>query len=208
MPEQTAPCRSVRPLILRGRHLDDRWSLWRGNDAEGEPSLERNLGLKDRKAAAPGGRLIAPLEQWQASAKEADIAPWLASDVELTAELAAELASAPLIAIDFPVFTDGRGYSTARLLRERYGYQGEIRAVGDVLIDQLFYLSRCGFDAFSLREDQIVEDALRALKTFSRSYQPGVDSSEPLFRRRLREASERQAHSQYHEPNRLEAALA
>ncbi|MGO2131788.1 MAG: DUF934 domain-containing protein [Halomonas sp.] len=204
MPDQIAQHHSERPLILRGRHLDDRWSLWRGNDAEGEPSFE----LKDHKAAAPEGRLIAPLEQWQASAKGADLAPWLASDVELTAELAAELASAPLIAIDFPVFTDGRGYSTARLLRERYGYQGEIRAVGDVLIDQLFYLSRCGFDAFSLREDQVVEDALRALKTFSRSYQPGVDSTEPLFRRRLREAGERQPQSRHYATRRQEAALA
>lgn len=204
MPDQIAHHHSERPLILRGRHLEDRWALWTGNtteDASGE-------GLKARKAATLGGRLIAPLEEWQASAKGADLAPWLPSDVELTDELAAELASAPLIAIDFPVFTDGRGYSIARLLRERYGYQGEIRAVGDVLIDQLFYLSRCGFDAFSLREDQIVEDALRALKTFSRSYQPGVDSTEPLFRRRLREASERLPHQQRHATRPLETALA
>lgn len=218
MPEQTALCRSVRPLILRGRHLDDRWSLWLGKPANDEDSVDsdaelnevgsRQLSLQEVKAVAPQDRLIAPLDDWQASAKGADIAPWLASDVELTAELAAELASAPLIAIDFPVFTDGRGYSTARLLRERYGYQGEIRAVGDVLIDQLFYLSRCGFDAFSLREDQIVEDALRALKTFSRSYQPGVDSTEPLFRRRLREASEHQTRAQPQKSVRVETALA
>ncbi len=59
--------------------------------------------------------------------------------------------------------------------------------MGDVLIDQLFYMSRCGFDAFSLREDQIVEDALHALDSFSLSYQPGTDTTEPLFRRRMRE---------------------
>jgi uncharacterized protein (DUF934 family) len=220
MPEQTFHRLQNRPLILRGRHVDDFWSLWRGNgpdskgaDAESaDGDVIDNIGvnnvitLGEIKALAPQGRLIAPLDEWQASAKGADIAPWLASDVELTVELAAELASAPLIAIDFPVFTDGRGYSTARLLRERYGYQGEIRAVGDVLIDQLFYLSRCGFDAFSLREDQVIEDALQALGAFSRSYQPGVDCTEPLFRRRLREAAERQA--QAHGKPRAEPALA
>ncbi|WP_084155773.1 DUF934 domain-containing protein [Halomonas halocynthiae] len=211
MPEQITGAYSERPLILRGRHVDDRWGLWRGDSSESdntqsEPHQESKIRLDAHKATTPGGRLIAPLEQWQASAKGADIAPWLASDVELSAELAAELASAPLIAIDFPVFTDGRGYSTARLLRERYGYQGEIRAVGDVLIDQLFYLSRCGFDAFSLREDQIIEDALRALKTFSRSYQPGVDSTEPLFRRRLREMHERNNCRAHQEPTSLEGA--
>ncbi len=88
-----------------------------------------------------------------------DVAPLLSSDTELTPELAGQLLDAPLIAIDFPKFTDGRGYSIARLLRERYGYAGQIRAVGDVLIDQLFYMSRCGFNAFLLRKDQIVEDA-------------------------------------------------
>lgn len=193
MPEQIFSRPPSRPLIRRGRHLDDLWILWRGETqgTDADTAGSDVATLSEIKALAPHGRLIAPLDEWQASAKGADIAPWLASGVELTVELAAELASAPLIAIDFPVFTDGRGYSTARLLRERYGYQGEMRAVGDVLIDQLFYLSRCGFDAFSLREDQSIDDALRALKTFSRSYQPGVDSAEPLFRRRLREATER-----------------
>lgn len=208
MPEQTSHHVEHRPLILRGRHIDDLWTLWRNNSADAENKDEIADTLSDIKIRAQYGRLIAPLDEWQASAKGADIAPWLASEIELTEELADELASAPLIAIDFPVFTNGRGYSTARLLRERYGYQGEVRAVGDVLIDQLFYLSRCGFDAFSLREDQLVEDALRALKTFSRSYQPGVDNAEPLFRRRLREAGERQAHRQHHGTHRLEAALA
>ena len=135
-----------------------------------------------RGCEQPGG------SQWQAAPGD-DVAPLLASDTELTPELATQLLGAPLIAIDFPKFTDGRGYSLARLLRERYGYQGQIRAVGDVLIDQLYYMSRCGFDAFWLREDQIVEDALNALDTFSLSYQPGTDTPEPLFRRRMRESA-------------------
>lgn len=168
MPEQT----SQRPLIVDRRVVtDDAWVLC----AEAEERPE-------------GQKAIIPLEAWQASTKDESLAPWLPSDTEMTSALAAELEAAPLVAIDFPKFTDGRGYSIARLLRERHGYRGQIRAVGDVLIDQLFYMSRCGFDAFLLREDQVVEDALKALDTFSRSYQPGTDDPEPLFRRRLREA--------------------
>ncbi|MCW4151882.1 DUF934 domain-containing protein [Halomonas sp. 18H] len=158
-----------RCLIVDGAVVPDEWRLL------GEAS--------ERPADEP---VIMPLADWQA-AREATTAPLLASDTVLTPELVAELVEAPLIAIDFPKFTDGRGYSLARLLRERHGYHGQIRAVGDVLIDQLFYMSRCGFNAFSLREDQLADDALKALNTFSRSYQPGTDTREPLFRRRLRE---------------------
>ena len=77
------------------------------------------------------------------------------------------LATLPLIAIRFPVFTDGRGYSLARLLRGRHGYAGELRAVGDVLRDQLYFLQRCGFDSFALRADQPPEEALAAFHDYS-----------------------------------------
>ena len=70
----------------------------------------------------------------------------------------------------FPAFTDGRGYSTARLLRQRYGFAGELRAFGDILRDQLFELARCGFDSFVLRDDQDADDALRAFDDFSETY--------------------------------------
>jgi uncharacterized protein (DUF934 family) len=79
-----------------------------------------------------------------------------------------------LIAVRFPKFTDGRGYSLARLLRRR-GWNGELRAVGDVLRDQLFYMMRCGFDAFELRADQDAQVALAAFSDFSASYQPAID---------------------------------
>lgn len=88
------------------------------------------------------------------------------------------------IDIDFPKFADGRGYSAARLLRERYGFTGELRSIGDVLIDQLFFMARCGFDSFDLREDQDIEDALKAFSTFSVTYQNDVHDQRPLFRRR------------------------
>ena len=100
------------------------------------------------------------------------------------ATLAADLERISLIAIQFARFNDGRGYSIARLLRQRYGYRGELRAIGDVLRDQLFYLKRVGFDAFELRADQDVAAALGAFGDFSEAYQAAVDQPLPLFRRR------------------------
>lgn len=88
------------------------------------------------------------------------------------------------IDIDFPKFADGRGYSAARLLRERYDYQGELRSVGDVLIDQLFFMARCGFTSFALRDDQVLDDAINAFASFTVCYQNDVNDQRPLFRRR------------------------
>lgn len=99
--------------------------------------------------------------------------------------LAADLARIALIAVSFPRFSDGRGYSIARILRGRYRFRGELRAVGDVLIDQLFYLKRVGFDAFALREDQDPAAAAAALRSFTAAYQGASDEPMPLFRRRL-----------------------
>src|SRR3990167_4049287 len=90
------------------------------------------------------------------------------------AEVASDLEHFALVAVDFPKFGDGRGYSTARLLRERYGYKGELRAVGEVLRDQLQFLEMCGFDAYALRDDQDAEEALRAFADFSEAYQASV----------------------------------
>lgn len=89
-----------------------------------------------------------------------------------------------VIAVNFPVFTDGRGYSTARLLRQRHFYKGELRAIGDVLLDQLYLLKRVGFDAFAMREDQNMERVLQSFKPFSNAYQSDVHETRPLFRRR------------------------
>jgi len=99
--------------------------------------------------------------------------------------LAQELSAFSLIAIPFPVFTDGRGYSLARILREQYHFNGELRAVGDVLPDQLFYMKRCGFDAYQLRADKNIEEALCSLNDFSVSYQAAVDEPLPHFKRQL-----------------------
>jgi uncharacterized protein (DUF934 family) len=86
------------------------------------------------------------------------------------AAVAGRLAGAARVEINFPKFGDGRGFSLARLLRERYGYQGELRAVGDVFRDQLFYMESCGFDAFELRDGEDPGAALPWLDAFSTSY--------------------------------------
>ena len=100
------------------------------------------------------------------------------------AAAAGRLAGVARVEVNFTSAVDGRGYSLARLLRERHGYAGELRAVGDVQRDQLHYLSRCGFDAFLLREGEDAEGALAALHDFSEAYQGSAAQPQPLFRRR------------------------
>lgn len=99
-------------------------------------------------------------------------------------EVAQLLDAVETVALEFPTFTDGRAYSTARLLREKYGYSGELRAVGDVLRDQLFFMQRCGFDVLELREDQDPHGALAALREFSVTYQTAADGRPPVYRAR------------------------
>ncbi len=89
------------------------------------------------------------------------------------------------IEVHFPKFGDGCGYSIARLLRERYGYKGELRAVGHITRDHLFFMESCGFDAFELREGEDPHEALAAFDDFSESYQASVKRPVPLFRRRM-----------------------
>ncbi len=132
--------------------------------------------------------VIVPLHLWidhthALKARDGGLGIWLDSN-EQVEEIADDLEHFQVIALNFPKFTDGRHYSSARLLRERYGYKGEIRAIGDVLRDQLFYMRRCGFDAFAIRADRDPEDALQSLKDFSVRYQAAVDERLPLFRRR------------------------
>ncbi len=98
--------------------------------------------------------------------------------------LAADSQGFALINVEFPKFADGRGYSAARLLRERYGFTGQLRAVGDVLFDQLFYMMRCGFNAMAMRADQDLDLAVKGFETFSAPYQGDVNDTRPLFRRR------------------------
>ncbi|HRZ53302.1 MAG TPA: DUF934 domain-containing protein, partial [Candidatus Contendobacter sp.] len=130
-------------------------------------------------AALPDGPVIVSLARWQRE-RTALLARGEPVGVRLpntanVADLAADLPVLALVALEFPRFADGRAHSQARLLRERYGYRGELRAVGDVLRDQLFFMARNGFDAFELRADRCLEDALEAFGGFSDSYQPAAD---------------------------------
>jgi uncharacterized protein (DUF934 family) len=88
--------------------------------------------------------------------------------------IAEDLDRFQLVAVHFPEFKDGRGYTYARLLRERYGFRGELRAIGNVLRDQIFYLHRCGFNAFELEEGRNLQEALTAFIDFRVSYQPAA----------------------------------
>jgi uncharacterized protein (DUF934 family) len=136
----------------------------------------------------PAGATIVPLAVWHArkaelQARGTPVGVWL--DVTEGPEaIADDLAAIAVIAVNFPKFTDGRGYTTGRLLRERFGYQGELRAIGDVLHDQLFLMARCGFNAFALKEGKDIAKALAAFETFKTPYQAAVDQTQPLFRRR------------------------
>lgn len=100
------------------------------------------------------------------------------------ASLAESLDRLKAIAVRFPAFGDGRGYSIARLLRERYSYRGELRAIGAVARDHLYAMAQCGFDAFELRAGEDPQEALDAFNDFSEAYQATVAQTQPLFRRR------------------------
>lgn len=144
-------------------------------------------GLEDI-ANRPSEALIVPLTFWLEHRDELKRRPgmtavWLDSN-ELPVALGEDLHSFALIALNFPVFSDGRAYSSARELRSNFMYKGELRAIGDVLRDQLYYMARCGFDAFALRDDQDIDAALAAFDDFHDGYQVSVDKPQPLFRRR------------------------
>ncbi len=162
-------------IIKDRRVLEDNWQLY--CDSESLPAPEE----------LPDGALILPFAFWQqhrAVLLQREPVPGVCVDGDVDPEqLLPDLQRFPLIAVNFPVFTDGRGYSLARLLRERYRYRGELRAVGDVLRDQVFFMMRCGIDSFLLRKQEDIEPALQALEGFSVRYQAACDEPQPLYRR-------------------------
>lgn len=113
-----------------------------------------------------------------------NVSVWLDSDDE-AASVADLVKRLPVIGVNFPVFTDGRGFSIGRTIRERYQFAGELRAIGNFMQDQLFYLKRCGFDAFAVTESAPIESMAQSLRDFSDFYQAAVDQPLPLFRRRI-----------------------
>jgi uncharacterized protein (DUF934 family) len=158
-----------RQLLRNGRVVDDDWSY--AAEAEGGAG------------AGAGAALILTLAQWH---DQRDV--WVARGGRLgvvlqaadrVEQLSSDLPSFSLIACSFSGPSEGRGYSQARMLRERGKFGGELRATGYVRRDQLFFLARCGFNSFELTEADL-EHAATALSTFSAAYQPSNDAGLPL----------------------------
>lgn len=158
------------PLIKNGAEIANEWTFVPDgavlpDEGKVSVSLGRFLGLKQgqENGPLPEGVRLGPADNTE------DLEPYLE-----------ELS---LIEVDFPKYTDGRGYSHAQLLRRRYQYTGELRAVGHVLRDQIFYMNRSGFDAYETRRAGLSE-VLEALGEYGVVYQPGADAAPPAFRRR------------------------
>ncbi|MDX2235926.1 MAG: DUF934 domain-containing protein [Hyphomonadaceae bacterium] len=139
----------------------------------------------DAAIPAQGDIVMRPQRLEEARARNAGRLGVLIAPPDAVEDVAAHLPRLSLVMAAFPSFRDGRAYTTARLLRERYGYQGEVRAVGDVLEDQLFSMLRCGFDSFDLRSKDPEAAFARAAKRFAHVYQPAADARLPAWRRRL-----------------------
>ena len=163
-------------MIIKNKTLvEDDWHVLRLNDQETVENI-----------TVPDGKVIVPLKVWlsqrDALIQRNDLGVWFASD-ERPEDIKADIHKFQVIAVDFPKFSDGRGYSIAYNLRARLGYSGELRAIGDVLRDQLFYMRRVGFDAFALRPDRDIHDALKGFEDFSEVYQTSFEEKLPLFKR-------------------------
>ncbi len=163
-------------LIIRNKAIvEDDWTVLRlaGNDTP-------------QSVVVLPGKVIVPLKVWLAQRDalkdRTDLGVWFESSDRPEA-LQQDIARFGVIAVDFPKFADGRGFTIAYLLRERLGYKGELRAIGDVLRDQMFYMQRVGFDAFAPRTDKDINQALKGLSDFSVTYQASNDDKLPLFRR-------------------------
>lgn len=160
-------------ILHAGNLVQDDWTVLEDGRSEIESS---------------GNRVIVTLARWRAD-REALLARHAALGVLVpnTADIEAvhpEIGDRPLIALQFPIFTDGRALSQAVVLRKRLGFRGELRAVGDVIRDLVFWLGRCGFDSIVPRRDQKLEDCRAALREFTVAYQAAADEHAPVWIRR------------------------
>lgn len=168
-------------LIKHGRSAGDPWTF-----------------IPDDAPLPQGGQIIVTLARWRSDRvvlmwRSAPVGLRLRGDEEVES-ISADLNRFGVIALEFPTFRDGRAYSKARLLRERYGYKGELRAVGNVLRDQLLFMTRCGFDAFVVEKAEDAEAWREAIEEISVAYQPaGNDRTPAALFRRSRETGTRPA---------------
>jgi len=158
-----------RRLLRDGRIVDDDWLYLA--EAEGNAAAPLILSLAEWQTDR---------DRWRAQDRRLGVVLSPAHKVEL---LASDIARFALIGADFSGPSEGRGYSQARVLRERWKFDGELRATGYVRRDQLFFMARCGFNSFEL-PDSDLEAAHAALSSFSRAYQPSNDAGLPLKLRR------------------------
>lgn len=161
------------PLIRHGAPADDPWTSL-GDDAPAHDAMDVIVSLE--RLTLDAGRL---------KDRKGRLGARVAAGEDVGA-LGAHLDALDLVALEFPKFADGRAFSSARLLRERMGFRGELRAVGDVLRDQLFYMVRCGFDAFEIARPDAAEAFAEAMRELSIVYQPAADQRQPAWRRRAR----------------------
>ncbi len=150
------------PLLKNGAIADDPYTRVEGDDA-----------------LPAEGAVLVDLARWESERdalirRDGEVGVWLTSS-ETPAAIAEDLPHLAVVALEFPAFTDGRAYSSARLLRERYAYEGEVRAVGDVLIEQLHFMDRAGFSSFEFSSDQPEEDWITAQSDMKIWYQPTGD---------------------------------
>ena len=159
------------PLLKDGKLIDDPW-----------------VHVADEVAIPASGPVIVGLKRWRAERetllKRADpVGVRLQSD-HTAGDVAEDLEHLGVVTLAFPAFTDGRAYTNARRLRERHGYTGEVRAIGNVLRDQYLFMGRCGFDALEVREGETEEDFQRATGAITVFYQAAADGRETVMQRR------------------------
>jgi uncharacterized protein (DUF934 family) len=147
------------------------------------------LGMEE---PLPAGDIIVPVARWFEEReallnRKGGLGIQINGDDKLE-DIIDDLSHLDIIALEFPKYNDGRCYSFARLLRERYQYSGELRAVGDVLRDQINFMARCGIDSFVMRADQDLQASLSAFEDFSVKYQSAADKDEPIYRYRTKRA--------------------
>lgn len=159
-------------LIEDGRVVADRWR-WL---ADGEP-------------LPAAGAVILPYERWLADRPRPAPGLQLGTTLpagKLASTLAESLADLSLVAVGFAKFRDGRGFSAARELRERYGFEGEIRAVGHLVADQYIFLHRCGFSTVTIEREHDAPTWAAALSSFTVAYQAAAEGDRPLSQLRRR----------------------
>ncbi|MFT6260918.1 MAG: hypothetical protein ACJAYK_001949 [Crocinitomicaceae bacterium] len=160
----------MQKLINQTSEIENTWTL-----------------IRDEAGDLSQANIMIPASYWVANQAEFegrnDVAIWFAGDVNIS-DFDGKLDQFPVVGVDFPAFADGRGYSIAHLIIERQNYQGELRAIGDVLIDQLYFMKRCGFNTYLLTDELEPKVAIQYFETFSEPYQLAVDIKDPIFRRK------------------------